>query len=203
MGELCKECFKKCMNPNATDDFLIMSETFDMCERCNNFGPIVLGEGVIDKLGGWHIDGIGINPLGNECGECHRLTCEGCPSVCTYNQWVYCNECIDIESCKTKKDKKGCYDGNTKYHTYYHIRPKNDGCVVLAYDTKDKKIYKQNKAYSTEDALIFPTEQAAKQWIQYSNILNPIEKYKYMPEYFWTAIKRTEFAQIILKEEID
>ena len=205
MGELCKECFKKCMNPDATDDFLIMSETFDICERCNNFGPIVLGEGVIDKLGGWHIDGTGTNPLGDECGECGKMTCEGCTNVDMYHQYVKCEECKNQELCTKdffKEQDGGCkFWGAKDWNYYYHIVPNDNGCVVLAYDPIKKEIYHQHKSYDTADTIVLPTEQAAINWIRYSSILNPIEKTRVKPEKFGTAYTRKHFSQVILKEQ--
>lgn len=32
----------------------------------------------IDEVGGYHEDGIGINPHGIYCGECSKITCSGC-----------------------------------------------------------------------------------------------------------------------------
>ena len=202
MGELCKECFKKCMNPDATDDFLIMSETFDICERCNNLGPIVLGEGVIDKLGGWHMDGMGVNPLGNECGECNKMTCEGCTNVDIYHQYVKCKECNKQKSCARQlaDPTGGCTDGEKNWNCYYHIVPNDDGCVVLAYDPIKKEIYHQQKSYDTADTIVLPTEQAAINWIRYSSILNPIEKTRVKPEGFGISYSRKHFSQVVLKE---
>lgn len=202
MGELCKECFKKCMNPDATDDSLIMSETFDICERCNNLGPIVLGEGVIDKLGGWHIDGIGINPLGDQCGECSKLTCEGCDSADIYYKYIKCKECNKQKSCTRKltDPNGGCTYGEKNWNDYYHIVPNDNGCVVLAYDPIKKEIYHQHKSYDTADTIVLPTKQAAINWIRYSSILNPIEKTQVKPEEFGTVYTRKHFSQVILKE---
>ena len=202
MGELCKKCFKKHINPNATDNFLIMSETFDICESCNCLGPIVLGEGVIDKLGGWHLDGMGTNPLGNECGECSRVTCEECDGADIYHEHIKCKECKKQESCvgKLKDARGGCIYGEKSWNYYYHIVPNDNGCVVLAYDPIKKEIYHQHKSYDTADTIVLPTEQTAINWIRYSSILNPIEKTRVKPEKFGTAYTRKHFSQVILKE---
>ena len=45
MAEFCKECFKRKIavpSDNITDDMLVMSETYDICEGCGEYKQVVL-----------------------------------------------------------------------------------------------------------------------------------------------------------------
>ena len=195
MGEFCKECFKRIINPNAKDNSLIMSDTIELCEGCSSMKPVVIGEGCVDKLGGWHIDGIGYNPLGQFCGECNKMTCEGCVNAFVMHNYVSCGECILREDCENKERLDGCYFGEKDWYKYWHIRPNDDGCVVMAYNSQTKTLYQQEKGRDTNDTLIFPSEEVAKRYIQYSTkILN---RQQFIPEPFLTTDKIAVFSKII------
>lgn len=46
MAELCKECFKRSVaipSDNITDDMLMMSAAYDICEGCGEYKPMVVG----------------------------------------------------------------------------------------------------------------------------------------------------------------
>lgn len=46
MAEFCKECFKECVcipSDGITDDMLMMSAAWDICEGCGEYKPMVVG----------------------------------------------------------------------------------------------------------------------------------------------------------------
>ena len=46
MAEFCKECFKSRVavpSDNITDDMLMMSAAYDICEGCGEYKPMVVG----------------------------------------------------------------------------------------------------------------------------------------------------------------
>lgn len=46
MAKFCKECFKRSVavpSDNITDDMLMMSAAYDICEGCGEYKPMVLG----------------------------------------------------------------------------------------------------------------------------------------------------------------
>ena len=42
MAEFCKECFKRCIEPGALDEHMVISEELDLCEGCGAMKPVVL-----------------------------------------------------------------------------------------------------------------------------------------------------------------
>ena len=45
MAEFCKECFKRSVlvpSDNVTDDMLVMSEVYDICEGCGEYKQVVV-----------------------------------------------------------------------------------------------------------------------------------------------------------------
>jgi hypothetical protein len=81
MSDFCKECYKKHINPNINDDHLVLSDHSFLCSECACLRPIVIGECWVDKIGGWHTNDCGFNPMGKFCIECNKLTCEGCDTA--------------------------------------------------------------------------------------------------------------------------
>lgn len=52
MAEFCKECFKECVcipSDGITDDMLMMSAAYDICEGCGEYKPMVVGVEVKDN----------------------------------------------------------------------------------------------------------------------------------------------------------
>jgi hypothetical protein len=46
MAEFCKECFKRSVaipSDRITDDMLMMSAAYDICEGCGEYKPVVVG----------------------------------------------------------------------------------------------------------------------------------------------------------------
>lgn len=200
MGEFCKECYKKYINPNATDDYLQLTDHPFLCEGCACLRPVVVGEGWTDKIGGWHTKDCGYSPYDKFCPTCNKTTCEGCEEAFTYeNTFVACDNCLISERCTNRTNTNGCNEGISKMNHYYHIRPVDDGCVVLAYDSQNETLYQQVKGKDNNDTIILPTKQAAINWIKYSTILNEEEKSQIKPEYFFTASERAKFTPIIKK----
>ena len=42
MAEFCKECFKRCIEPGALDEHIVVSNDEDFCEGCGEFKQVVI-----------------------------------------------------------------------------------------------------------------------------------------------------------------
>jgi hypothetical protein len=42
MAEFCRECFKRCIEPGALDQYIIVSDDEDLCEGCGEWKQVVL-----------------------------------------------------------------------------------------------------------------------------------------------------------------
>lgn len=42
MAEFCRECFKRCIEPGALDECIVVSVYEDLCEGCGEFKQVVI-----------------------------------------------------------------------------------------------------------------------------------------------------------------
>lgn len=194
MSDFCKECYKKHINPNINDDHLVLSDHSFLCSECACLRPIVIGEGFMDKIGGYHMCDCGFNPLGHFCKECNKTTCEDCTEACVYEEFIPCEQCVLKSQCE--KQLNGCFSGEKECYKYYHIRPQDNGCVVMAYNSETKELYEQNKGKDTDNTLIFPTEESAVMFIKYGSVIADDKKEFFMPEPFLLTDKMINFSKI-------
>ena len=76
---------------------------------------------------------------------------------------------------------------------YYHVVPTNDGCTFLCLDSHSKKLYLRNKSKGDDsDSLIFSSERAAEEWIEFS----PFPKGHFKAEWFATTDVIDQFSDM-------
>ena len=112
MAEFCKECFKRSVavpSDNITDDMLMMSAAWDICEGCGEYRPMVVGveskfkSFIKDPL---HIDDIVVYLKNTRTGSSTIRKCVFVGQITGFtkskvkimqlskeDQWVYPEEC--------------------------------------------------------------------------------------------------------------
>lgn len=95
MAEFCRECFKRSVavpSDNITDDMLVMSDAYDICEGCGEYKQVVLRVKCIEEeLQEYIFDLCGRKNIPIDL----RFQCYGdMNSFCTNNE-VFAVECVE------------------------------------------------------------------------------------------------------------